>query len=71
MVLFVVSLKGVSSMRLRRALCITQKSAWFVQRLRESWKQLAVIDGMIRVNGFNMRGEFRLVFDGQFEEVLA
>lgn len=45
--LFVVSLKGVSSMRLHRDLGITQKSAWFmVQRLRESWKQLARVDKM-------------------------
>lgn len=27
--------------------------------------------GKVRVNGFNMRGEFRLVFDGQFDEVLV
>lgn len=45
--LFAVSLKGVSSMRLHRDLGIAQSSAWFmVHRLRESWKQLAGIDGM-------------------------
>ena len=45
--LFAVSLKSVSSMRLHRDLGITQKSAWFmVHRLRESWKQLAGVDGM-------------------------
>ncbi len=45
--LFAVSLKGVSSMRLHRDLGITQKSAWFmVQRLRESWRQLAGLDKM-------------------------
>ncbi len=27
--------------------------------------------GKVRVNGFNMRGEFRLVFDGQFDEILV
>lgn len=45
--LFAVNLKGVSSMRLHRDLGITQKSAWFmIHRLRESWKQLAGVDGM-------------------------
>lgn len=45
--LFATNLKGVSSMKLHRDLGITQKSAWFmVQRLRESWKQLAGLDKM-------------------------
>lgn len=45
--MFATNLKGVSSMKLHRDLGITQKSAWFmVHRLRESWKQLAGIDGM-------------------------
>ena len=40
MYLWSVSLKGVSSMRLHRDLCITQKSAYFMaQRLREAWTQ--------------------------------
>lgn len=45
--LFAVSLKGVSSMRLHRDLGMAQSSAWFmVHRLRDSWKQLAGVDGM-------------------------
>ena len=45
--LFATNPKGVSSMKLRRDLGITQKSAWFmVQRLRESWKRLAGLDRM-------------------------
>ncbi len=40
MFLWSTSLKGVSSMKLRRDLNITQKSAWFLaHRLREAWKQ--------------------------------
>ena len=39
---FAANLRGVSSMKTRRDLGITQKSAWFmVHRLRESWKTLA------------------------------
>jgi transposase-like protein len=44
---FATNLKGISSMKLHRDLKMTQKSAWFmVQRLRESWKQLAGVDRM-------------------------
>ena len=36
--LLTTNLKGVSSMKLHRDLCITQKSAWFLaHRLRDSW----------------------------------
>ena len=45
--LFATNLKSVSSMKLHRDLGITQKTAWFmVHRLRESWRQMAGIDGM-------------------------
>ncbi len=45
--MFATSLKGVSSMKMHRELHITQKSAWFmVQRLRESWRDLAGGDKM-------------------------
>ena len=45
--LFATNPYGVSSMKLRRDLGITQKSARFmVQRLRESWKRLAGLDRM-------------------------
>ncbi|MXY61565.1 MAG: IS1595 family transposase [Cenarchaeum sp. SB0665_bin_23] len=44
---FMTNVKGISSMKLHRDLGITQKTAWFmVQRLRESWKQLAGVDKM-------------------------
>ncbi len=45
--LFATNLKGVSSMKIHRDLGVTQRTAWFmVHRLRESWKQLAGVDGM-------------------------
>ncbi|MYD58397.1 MAG: IS1595 family transposase [Cenarchaeum sp. SB0678_bin_8] len=44
---FMTNVKGISSMKLHRDLGITQSSAWFmVQRLRESWKELAGVDKM-------------------------
>lgn len=44
---FMTNVKGISSMKLHRDLGITQKSAWFmIQRLRESWKEMAGVDGM-------------------------
>ena len=40
--LYNTNLKGVSSMKLRRDLGITQKSAWYMgQRIREMWNPVA------------------------------
>ena len=47
MYLVATNLMVVSSMKIHRDLGMTQKSAWFmIHRLRESWKQLAGVDGM-------------------------
>ena len=48
-----VSLKGVSSMRLHRDLKVTQKTAWFMQqRIREAWtgEGAAMMDGPVEVD---------------------
>jgi len=57
-----VSLKGVSSMRLHRDLKVTQKTAWFMlQRIREAWagKGGAMMDGPVEVDETYVGGKFK------------
>ncbi|MDE0360233.1 MAG: IS1595 family transposase [Rhodospirillaceae bacterium] len=57
-----VSLKGVSSMRLHRDLKVTQKTAWFMQqRIREAWagKGEAMMAGPVEVDETYVGGKMK------------
>ena len=50
--LLTTNLKGVSSMKLHRDLCITQKTAWMMaQKIREGWKEgKGMLSGTVEVD---------------------
>ena len=60
--LMTTSLKGVSSMKLRRDLDLSQSSAWFMaQRIREGWRvdQHALFDGPVEADEVYIGGRPR------------
>ena len=58
--LVATNLKGVSSMKLHRALGISQKSAWYLaQRIREAWKEIGdPFAGLLRAVVCDVRIEY-------------
>ena len=59
MYLMSTNLKGVSSMKLRRDLKVTQKTAWMMaQKIREGWKQgESLLDGTVEVDEVYIGGK--------------
>ena len=60
MYLMSTNLKGVSSMKLHRDLCITQKTAWtMAQRIRQGWKDgEGMLSGSVEVDETYMGGKY-------------
>ena len=58
--LLTTNLKGISSMKLRRELGVTQKTAWYLaHRIRETWEDAEIFEGPVEIDETYVGGKRR------------